>query len=437
MQSFIKFLSISFLFFVVITTTNAQFSKHVVVVNGGVFGTTNYANVSLQNLSTGVFTSIDTIYTTSVQDLLIDGQNLYVAAQDSIVKYDLNSQTRIAANAFGAPSTVKMALHGSHLLVGNWYEPWGQVGSFDNHFRIFDATTLAFVDSIPEVTKAADDFVVIGDYAYIAQNTAKTVGWGDTLGYLAVVDLTDFSFVRYDTLSTGGEEIGRLVAEGDLIYALNGSSNTISSYNTQTLAKSTQAAALTIAPTGYGPTAYPTGVANTWYIPHGTGICSYNLATNTAVLPNIVTVPGSFAFALDTFNNTFLVSHIDYGNQLNNKGRIYDLNGDSVGMFQVGLSPELVALISDNGVAVTKIAAAQELNYTIYPNPTQAILNIELASQEMVTIMLIDQLGQVVLTEQANDKTVSVSVENFAAGAYFVAVANEAGVLRTARFVKE
>lgn len=408
----------------------------LVVVNGGVFGSTNYANISIQAFGTSTPDHLDTIYTTSVQDLLVADLWLYVAAQDSIIRYDLDTRKREAATAFGSTSTIKMALHNNHLLVGNWYEPFGWSGPYPNHFRIFDAASLAFVDSIPEITKAVDDFVVIGNYAYIVQNNDKTVGWGDTLGYLAVVDLNNFSWVRNDTLSSAGDEMGRLVVEGNMIYSLNASSNTISTYNTSTQAKSTQAASSSLHPLTTGTTAYLSDTPGVWYLPFDNGIGSYNLATNTVVQANILTIPGSFAFALDTINNQFCVSHIDYGNQANNKGRIYDMNGDSVGVFVVGFSPELLAVIPDNGVAISRIADEGEMNFTIFPNPTTAVLNIEMENAEPMDILIINQIGQTVLHQKSNQNLTKIGVNQLAAGLYFVNLVNEDGVMRTLRFVK-
>jgi len=437
MQSLMKFTFLLAFFIGTTTTSFSQSQESIIVVNGGIWGGTDYANVSIENLTTGLFTSLDTIYTTSIQDVFVNGADVYVAAQDSIVKYDLTTQSRVAANVFGAPSTVKLAIHGSHLLVGNWYAPWGWVGAYDNHFRIFNTSDLSLVDSIPEVTKSASDFVVVGDYAYIAQNNVKASGWGDTLGYLAVVNLNTMSFERYDTLSTVGDDVGRLVADGNMIYSINAVSNTISSYNTTNQVKTTQASAATsLSPKNNGPTAFTKG-NGVWYFPFNNGIGAYNLSANTIVTADIVTLSGSYAFTMDTVNNNFCVSHINYVDQANNIGKVYDMTGDSIGVFQVGLSPEALAIVSDNGVAVTKIASEEELSYTIFPNPVQSTLNIELAIEEEVTLMLIISVGQVVLQEKTNETLSSIAIEHLPTGVYFIAIANEEGVLRTQRFVKK
>lgn len=436
MQALVKFTLLTFLFLGTLSNLFAQ-NESIIVVNGGVFGTTN-ANTTIEVLNSGTAINMGTIGTTSIQDLLIDSQYAYVAAQDSIVKYDWTTRTRVASNAFLGLSTVKLARYDDKLLVGNWYGPFGSTAPYNQHFLIYDANDLSFVDSIPQVTKPADDVVVIGDYAYIAQNNT-TPGYSDTLGYLTVIDLTTNTWVRNDTLSTTGTEIGRLVVEGDVIYSINKVSNTISSYNTVTMAKTTQAAAggVDLKPATYGPTAFTEG-GGVWYFPFDSGIGSYNLAMNAVVSASIVNITGGFAFTMDTVNNNFCVSHINFSNQLQNKGRIYDMNGDSVGMFQVGFSPEAMAVVSNAIVGSTvQLATANELNYTIAPNPTSSNLTVSLERAEAVTLLVINQVGQNVLTQQSRDAVTTLDVAALPAGVYFLAVVNDNGLMRTERFVKQ
>lgn len=434
MQSLVRFTYL--MLFVLATNVAMAQQQSIIVVNGGLFGagSTDYANVSIEDLSTNNFSHIDSIYVNSIQDILIDGQYAYVAAQDSIVKYDWTTKTRVAAEAFVGGSTIKIAKYNNYLLVGNWYAPWGAPSPFNQHFTFYDANTLALVDSVPAVTMPAKDFVVVGDYAYITQNNGTGApNYADTLGYLAVVDLTTKTLVRYDTLSTMGHEIGRVVADGNMVYALNGVSNTISSLNTATLAKNTQATTVNLQPRGYGPTAFTKG-SGVWYFPYDNGIGSYNLSTNTAITANIAP---SGPFVMDTINDRFCVSFINFGNQTQNAGKIYDMNGDSVGTFQVGFSPEALAIVSNVVGSTVKVADAGQLNYDVYPNPAANVLTVELEEATAVQLYIINQVGQNVLTANTADATTTLNVAGFAPGVYFLAVVSEEGVMRTKRFIKE
>lgn len=425
------------LLFLAISLNFAQAqTQSIIVVNGGIFGTTNYANVTIEDLQNSVLQTIGTIQETSIQDVLVDSQYVYVAAQDSIVKYNWITRTRVAAAAFGAPSTVKLGLHNGRLLVGNWYAPFGFSGTYTNHFRMFDANTLTFIDSIPEITKAADDFVIVGDYAYIAQNNT-TSSFADTLGYLAVVDLTTYTFVRYDTLNTMGYEIGRLAVEGNMIYALNKASNTISSYNTATQAKATQTTTIDIKTATYGPTLFTTG-SGVWYFPYDNGIGSYNLATNTVINADILTIAGGFSYVMDTDSTKFYVSRINFSDQTMNSGRIYDMNGDSIGQYQVGFSPEAMALVSNTVIgSTTTLAKGEELAYQLYPNPTSTQLTVALEEASVGNIQIFNQVGQVIYQQAYEGNQIELNVSHLTAGAYWIAVQNSANKVRIEAFVKQ
>ncbi len=410
-------------------------AQDLVVVNGGVFGSSEYANFTTQSLSGGGLTALDTIYTNSIQDVVIDGQFAYVAAQDSIVKYNLSNLTRVAAIAFGAESTIKLSVNNGYLLAGNWYAPWGAVGPYNNHFRVFNANDLSFVDSIPAVSKPATDFVVHNNYAYIAQNNSKTVGYGDTLGYLAVVDLTNMSLVRTDTLSNNGDEIGRMVLEGDILYTINGASNTISTYDLLTQTYSTQSTAVDLNPKSYGPTAF-NAAPGVWYVPFDSGIGSYDLANNAIVNANIVNINGSYAFALDTFNNRIAVSHIDYVNQNNNQGIYYNMNGDSIASFIVGYSPEAMAVVGSVVGSTKDISSQQALGVTLYPNPVSNILTIDIQTKGLYSASIYHMNGQLVSEVSNIEATATVSVASLNAGLYTMVIKDEAGNIFAQRFVK-
>ncbi len=416
---------------------NAQ-TGFVVVVNGGVYGTTNYANIGIQNIANNTYFHIDTIYQTSVQDLLVTEQTdfAYVAATDSIIKYNLVTSSRVASTKFGGESTVHLALYGNKLLVGNWYKPWGHTGAYTNYFRIFDANTLSYIDSIPEITKPAIDFVVVGDYAYIAQNNTVASGWGDTLGYLAVVDLVNMAWVRNDTLSGNGEEIGRLIVEDSIIYSLNGNSNTISSYNIVTGMRATVGVNIDLKPKSYANTASTDG-QGIWFFPFDSGIGSYDLYNNVVINPNIITISGSYAFNYSPVDSLFFVSHIDFVNQANNSGVIYDMQGDSVNNFQVGYSPEVIGFYNPIITATQHLTTSQGLDCQLYPNPAKEHLNIQLEKAEKVQIVVFNPLGKIVKTQTNNSATIQVDLQNLTAGVYFLHLRNSKGLTTTKRFVKQ
>lgn len=413
-------------------------AQKLVVVNGGLFGSpTEHANIGLFDPITSSYTTLDTIFTNSVQDVLVeDNRYIYVAAQDSIVKFDLQTNMRVAAARFGSVSTVHLALANDKLLVGNWY------GSSNNNLRIFDKNTLSYIDSIPEITKPASDIVIINNLAYIAQNSSSAA-YQDTLGYLAVLDLSSLSWVRNDTLSTTGADLGRLVNVGDsAIYSLNKVTNTISSYNVNTQAKTTVNSTVTLEINGYGPTVFEN--ENHWILPFNGGIGSFDLVNNTAVQSNIVNVlntyPNQFAFTVDTTQNNIFVSQIDFTNQSLNTGKIYNFSGTQLATFQVGYSPEVLGFVYDNittGMTTLVKQDVQNVIKAIYPNPTTDFITIQTTIQP-TALTLHDIQGRLVAAQSIENPNPVVDVRNLENGAYVLTLWTANGrSIGTEVFVKQ
>jgi hypothetical protein len=391
-------------------------AQQLIVANGGVFGSsTEFANIGIYNSSDGSYRQLDTVRTNSVQDVLVEENRfIYLAAQDSIVKYDLWTGERIAAGQFGAPSTIRLGIYGEKLIVGNWY------AASEGNLRIFDKNSLAFIDSIPEITKGATDFLVIANKAYIAQNHT-TLNYSDTLGYMAIVDLDNLSFLRNDTLSTVGDEIGRLVNVGDsVIYSINGVSSTISTLHLLSGVKNTVAAAAVLYPKSTGKSVFFDGTK--WYLPFNNGIGTYDLVNNTIINADIV-VPPTFAygFAVDPIHNKIYISTIDFGNQQSNQGLIYNLNGDSIGIFPVGFSPEVLEVL--NSTVNLNNSVLEDFNpVTIFPNPIVNELNM-LHSDKIGRLEIIGLDSKVLKRfEGIENNSFKVDLSSLSSGVYFVRI---------------
>src|ERR1035437_7340767 len=95
---------LTFIFFQVSFQSQAQKNEwvnQVIVANGGKFETippfADCVSVQKYDPVSHAVTVFDIIRTQSVQDLIIRGNFAYVAAQDSIVMYNLDTYHRVAA----------------------------------------------------------------------------------------------------------------------------------------------------------------------------------------------------------------------------------------------------------------------------------------------------------------------------------------------------
>ncbi|MCH2043601.1 MAG: T9SS type A sorting domain-containing protein [Saprospiraceae bacterium] len=429
-----------FLLFFILFVANNLSAQKLIVVNGGllVFGgtSTDYANIGIYDFDADTYETMDTIYTNSIQDAFIeDNQYLYVAAQDSIVKYDLTTKTRLAAAEFGGTSTIKMAIYNDKLLVGNWY------GSSDNNFRIFDKNTLAYTDSIPEIVYGAKDFVVLNDTAYIAQNLTSS-SFSDSLGFMSIVDLNTMTWVRNDTIHDNAEPFGRMTVVGDsTIYALSSSADVIANYSAQTGQSSVNTSpGVDISMYGYGPSIYQKG--NEWFFAcNGTDICGYDLINGTTSANTLTNVEGSastFTFAMDTVNSRFYVARIHYGNNVADRGIVYDMAGDSIGNFQTGFYPEALVMWYDNvSTSIEETpAVAQLTNFEIYPNPAVDYLRLSFATTEQRQVFISNTQGQLIYHSNSTSNQFELDVRALTAGFYQVSVMDGKGNVETQQFVK-
>jgi hypothetical protein len=416
----------------------AQFdfiSPYIVVVNGGLFGGSDYVNVGVYDIQGQLYTTIDTIYTNSVQDIYMETNGFignsgigYVAAQDSIIKYDFSSGTRLAAAAFGGVSTYRLRTTGNELLVGNWY------GSSNNNLRIFDKNTLAYLDSVPEIAKGVKDIIIVGDMAYIGQNTNDfSTNFQDSIGYISVIRISTRQWLYNDTLTTLGYDLGRMQRLGDSIVTINPVSNTISYYNIQTRQSNTVAApaGVSLQNQGTGNNFYSkykldNSALDTIFMPFNNVIGSYNLSTNSIIEDSIVvhgqTTPfvESFAYVYEAVTDNFYVSKIYFADQASNIGVIYNAQGDSINTFPVGFSPEVLDYFWILGDNVTRQNTPQPIA-KIYPNPTADILQIELTetAQTAQILVLCNTAGQVLL-QQPHSQNTQISLAQYPAGMYWL-----------------
>ena len=209
----------------------SSLAQQAVIVNGGQFGNPNEnVNVVIYDIPTKTYTTLDTIHTNSVQDILIDGNEFFVLAQDSIVKYDVQNQSRLAAQAFSGPSTKTVLLSGNELLVGNWY------GKSTDNLYIYNATNLQLIDSVSAVQSGVSSMLLDSNFLYITQNQT-TSSFTDTLGVILKINISTRQIVDSITVNNYSEEFGELIRmpNGTGFYSINSGSNTITSVDFNTL----------------------------------------------------------------------------------------------------------------------------------------------------------------------------------------------------------
>lgn len=397
-----------------------SYVKQVIIANGGVFEWappyTDAATIGAYNPLTDSYTVFDNIMTESVQAVVVDSGFAYVAAQDSIVKYDLDTYQRAGIAYY--PGIKSLAVSGNHLLVGKWYGS----GVF---FHVYDKSSMTQLFGISQINTTVDGMVVIGDTAYVGYNVKGTIDacppygcYSDTLGRIAVVDMSAQMFVRDIELDTTGAGIGKLYTDGTSVFAIADERGYVIKYNAMTAQVDTAYALSAAMGTGFHN--------NMLYAQYfGSGIGSYNTASESFSDTMIVNAAYA-ASAYDTVNSLFYITQTDYFSY--GTVYIYNASGVAVDSFSVAVSPEGIAI--DYRETITAIAEQQDISYLLYPNPADDHINLSVQGNGKAVLTVYDLSGRKVASEEREIKANSISRISLAGlegGMYFLHIETASG----------
>ena len=389
--------------------------EQVLIGNGGIFGNdTDHVSITSINPTDLNSSFVGEVVRESIQDMIIVGNYAYVAAEDSIAKFDIVNHTKVAAIYESNLSRLYFA--NNQLFVSRRSDLNGAPAD-GIYLKAFDAD-LNLLHTANGITTDAAGMLMIGDSIYVAVSG----DWQATEGIMAVVS-ADFSFVREMNFGTDAVGIIDLFEDGETIYTVNKSpwgvtTGSVSSYHINTASWTTNVINNVV---GKGVKR----VGNILYLGLDYGVGSYDL-TNSVVMNNqIVPDPGSdnyiaiSAAAFDPINELLYVTITDYYSF--GEGKVYDLNGAQSGSFDAGVSAEAMAI---HFVDVTAVNEVVKFDVDIYPNPTNNFLNIR-SAENIHTISVYNEVGQLVLTipQLGIDGIVNLSELN--SGFYFVKIESD------------
>ncbi len=400
----------------------------VFVVSGGAFSDPDdFVTVAAYDQNEGTTTVFDTIFTQSVQSAVVFDL-LYVAAQDSIVAYDVATYSRVAAIA--APGVNQLFATDDLLIASFWYPDTA------DFVRIYNRHDLSQLAVISEVSDEAAGIAVINNKAYVA----VPGGWTSTVGKIAVIDLTDYSFVEEVDLGTDGAGIKNLFAYKDqgtnrLLTVnptpWNGTTGVVMKINPVDMSVETTSVLNVVL--GKGIRVFFDEAQYLYALING-GIGSISLDDFQVADTSIVDPPAMSIAGAAFDGSQFYVTTTDYATV--GDGTVYGMNGDSITSFDAGISAEAIA-ISYVPEAVKEVVA--DGAFSIYPNPvanSATIMNSN--SVALNRVVVTDLTGRVLLTEQLNGSksSVQLNLSGMNSGLYLVSLFGE-GKVFTTKVVKQ
>lgn len=404
------------------STLSAQVHQ-ILIGNGGSFGTPgNKIKVGGYDPSAKKYATFDSFAGNSVTEFLTEGNITYLATDAGIYKYDLDNNTRITNNT--ASGIRRMASYGQYIVA--------TVNDYitTTRLKIFKKSDLSLVykDSMllaNGTLTIGEGIAVIGDTAYIALE-GNYPKYGDT-GRIAVYDLKNKKQKRNITLDTATKGISNLYTDGKAVIgvtASNYSRVTVYTISTNTFQILTPSSTFDYSG-GFG------FYNNMLFAGFSDGIGTYNVSGKSynKVIANAYMAGATY----DTVNKEIYYTTASYSKA----GKCYAINsiGKVTDSFMVGISPQAVAM--DYHI-VTGIENTNQTNidFNLYPNPANNVLNISLGQGAKYKININDITGKNVLSVNEIQNNFSANITDLPMGMYIVTVQNENGV-SVKKFVKE
>lgn len=411
-------------------TTSA---RQVIIANGGKFESTppyaDYVTIESYNLSTQAVTVFNTIYTQSTQDVLVSDNFAFVTAEDSIVKYNIDTYQRLAAVKDSGIN--KLGLYNNNRLIITKEYP---IGRF--RVEVLNADDLSMIALVDSIAGDCQGVCVYNNHAYVAVDS----GYQGINGRMAIIDATTWkleSIVNFGPTAVGSRSV---YPYGGYIYCVNktpyggGTVGSITRYDPATGTFVTNVLNVKVGP-GYGI------AGNLLFLGINNSIGSYNLDTQAIADTAIINYFGSagaveiHSVGVDYLNNKF---YTNIGNRTSySKGFVFSFAGDSLTSYTTGLNSDACAIDFRTPTGVAPSGSVQE-SVSVYPNPVNDYLFINVGNATNLNeIKILDLTGRTIETRpvREGENNIRISVADYPSGVYLISFMNSQGT-KVRKFIK-
>ena len=214
-----------------ITSAQTEYINQVLLLNEGCY---DYSEqIILDPPKVGSYDPLLNEYNTVVEiadarfasDLMIDEGFFYVAADNKLLKYDLNTYEMVASESI--PGIRKILIHNDYIFVSKGdYDPntFGPV-VFDSYLDIYTKSDLSFFLSFDSSTGpmwSTENLLKKDNILYVAINNGYE--WGNEKGILGLVDLESLLYVNEIDLGENGRNPVNLLMRDNQIFTINNNS---------------------------------------------------------------------------------------------------------------------------------------------------------------------------------------------------------------------
>ena len=327
-------------FFLFLTTLSSflfaqDYVNQVLILNEGLYSYDSPVTVGSFDPLTQNYTTVAEIDSSRfASDLIIDSTFFYVAADNKILKYDLDTYELLAeVNVEGVRN---LAIHNNYLFASR-----GEYAvQYNSYLHVYDKNSLSYVfelDSINGPKAATQNLIVDQGKLYVAINNGFE--WGNEEGLIGVIDANSLDYISEFDLGDDGKNPDNMMLYENNLYTVNNkdwSGSSISQINLETETVVTKN--ISAAPTGCGTSCLRSGKI-VYQISQDVKLFQWDpeLGQEEDNSSEIGSFDNFYELAEDQINQKFYASSTDYVNYGNIQ--IYDENYNLESTFTTGISP--------------------------------------------------------------------------------------------------
>ncbi len=337
-------------------TVFAQNYVHqVLILNEGYFDfTTNQIivppTIGSYDPVSQTYTSLDTLVGSRfASDMIIDGDYVYIAADNMLYKYD--KYTMLAIDTQQVDGIRNLAIWNDKIIVtkGDYDNTTFMPVLFSSYLQIFNTSDLSFYmqfDTISGPKWSTQNMIVNNDVLYVSINNAYE--WGNEKGKVGVVDMSTMNYSYEIDLGVDGKNPDNMLFDGTNIYTVNNkdwSGSSISKLNLVTLVPTT--VNMSLVSTGCGTSCLRDDKVM-YQISGDTDLYEWDPATMPSSGIPIGFSQSFYALEMDNINNLLYASSTDFFSY--GAIEIYDSNNTMIESFNCGVTPGKIVFDIRNNI---------------------------------------------------------------------------------------
>ena len=335
--------------FVFVNAKSNEYVHQIFVLNEGYFDYST--NQIVEPVTIGVYTPSDDSYSVVdtienarfASDLVVHEDFFYVAADNKLLKYDINNYNLVASQNIDGIRNIK--IHNEKVFVsrGDYDNTTFMPIQFASYLQVYSLSDLSFSFEFDTVTGpkwSTQNMIVNEDKLYVAINNAYE--WGNEKGIIGVVDLSTNSYETEIDLGPDGKNPDNLMKFGSNLYTVNNknwSGSSISKVNFNSYYSTTTN--LAAAPTGCGTSVIRDAKIN-YQISGDTVLYEWDIFTLSNNGNSLPLNNNFYELAYDHVNDWLYTTSTDYFSY--GIVEVYDNNNNIVNSFNCGISPGTIAI---------------------------------------------------------------------------------------------